>query len=319
MRPKLSGNIIFVFSDPGGAKPCLALMEENNLSNAIAISDRQYPFYNDFNATVRIMNHDFKLFVDDFQPELIFTGTSYTSDIEKQFIQIAKDKNIPCYSFVDHWTSFVERFTDVTGKMTLPDEVWVIDQMAKRLAIDQCIDETKLVISGNPYHDWLRNWKPDMSKGEFLKQIGLQAVNKKILVYAPDPLSNVNGKDLYGFDELSSTLTLVELFETHITELRDWIVLVKAHPNQNRNKLNKIISGHSPFHLLSENVDTNTTIYYADVVIGFFSSFLVEASIMKKLVLRFFVEQVFNDPLAELKIGNTVNKDSIIKALLKIK
>ncbi len=314
MRPDLTGNIVFVFSDPGGAKPCLALIELNNLSNPIAVSDRNYSFYKGFKTKVKIIKNHFEEFIEEVNPELIFTGTSYTSDIEQQFIKIAKKKKICCYSFVDHWTSISKRFNDSDGKIILPDKIWVIDERAQRIAVQEGIDKAKLIISGNPYHEWLTNWKPSIDKDAFLKQLGI--LNKRVLVYAPDPLSNVNGKEVYGFDELSATSELVELFDNHYEELNQWKVLVKAHPNQNRNILYKIIEKHDSFSLLPEGTDANTLIYYSDVVMGFFSSFLIEASIMNKPVWRFIDNKLKNDPIAELKIGSIVNRNSFVSMLI---
>lgn len=317
MRPKLIGNIVFVFSDPGGAKPCLSLIELNNLSNATAISDRQHTFYSCFKTNVIILKDNYEQFIESINPDLIYTGTSYTSDIEKQFIKIAHFRNIPCYSFVDHWTSISQRFKDISGKMILPDKVWVIDEHARQIAIKEGIDRDKIVISGNPYHKWLKKWKASESKVEFFNNIKLKQPYKRILLYAPDPLSNVNGIDIYGFDELSATLALIKIFDAHKTELKDWIVLVKAHPNQDMCKLKDYISGHDFFFMLPENVDTNLAIYYSDVVMGFFSSLLIEASIMNKQVLRFLVGKVENDPLAELKIGNVVYPFTFIQVFKK--
>lgn len=318
MRPKLNGNILFAFSDPGGAKPCLSLIEEDHLSNAIAVSDRHYSFYNDFKTHVKIVNQDFDKLIDNICPELIFTGTSYTSDIERKIIKYAKDKKILCYSFVDHWTSISKRFEDKNGNRTLPDKVWVIDERAKQLAIDQGISNIRLVISGNPYHGWLKKWKPKVNKKTYLKQLKINNKNQKILVYAPDPLSNIEGKDLYGFDELLVTTLLVELTKKHQTELKELKVLVKAHPNQDRVKLFKIIKDCKNFYLLPETVDTNTTLYYANSVMGFFSSLLIEASIMSKPILRFIDEHTKIDPIAELNLGPVINEKTLLANLLKI-
>jgi hypothetical protein len=318
MRPKLQGKVLFVFSDPGGAKPCLSLIDLDYISDVIVVSDRQYPFYKDFKSHVNIMNKDFEQFIDKNQPDLIFTGTSYTSDIELQFIKLALKKSIKCYSFVDHWTSIAKRFIDAEGNLVLPDRIWVIDERAKNISIDQGLDESKLLITGNPYHEWLKCWKPTKNKNEFLLDIGLKENSSKILLYAPDPLSNINGTKLYGFDELSATSALVELFRNNRAELRDWIFLVKTHPNQDRNKISEIINEQESFYLLPENIDSNTCIYFSDVVMGFFSSFLLEADIMNKPVLRYFDDDSQNDPIAELNLGIIINKDSFLSTILKI-
>lgn len=316
MRPILNGNIIFVFSDPGGAKPCLSLIELNNIVTAVAVSDRSYPFYNDFQTQVKLIKGNYVKFIDNICPDLIFTGTSYTSNIEQQFIKIALDKNIPCYSYVDHWTSISNRFRDSEGNMILPDKIWVIDERAKKIALEEGIEESKLVISGNPYHDWLRDWRPNLTKEEFLSEINFKNESQKLLVYAPDPLSNINGKDIYGFDELSATSTIIDLFECFQNELQDWSILVKLHPNQNKLRLLEIISDR--IFILPDDVDANTTIYYSDAVLGFFSSFLIEASVMNKPVIRFLEKSIKNDPIAELNIGCISNKSNFVEMLLKV-
>lgn len=319
MRPKLSGKILFVFSDPGGAKPCLSFIEESNFINAIAISDREHSFYKDFKTSVIILKHGFEQLIDTLKPDLIFTGTSYKSDIEQQFIKIALRNSITCFSFIDHWTSISKRFEDATGKRTLPDQVWVIDEHAQKIAIKEGIDKAKIIISGNPYHDWLKNWKPKMSKKDFIKYIDLQLQNKKILVYAPDPLSNINGMETYGFDEITATKAFVKLFSENYEELRDWFVLVKTHPNQNKFELKKILFDNPSFILMADDVDANSCIYFADVICGFFSSFLIEASVMNKPVLRFFPEKIKKDSIAHLNIGTEVNTNSFISTLKNIK
>ena len=318
LRPKLKGKILFVFSDPGGAKPCLSLLKENEIVNYLAISDRTYSFYQDFSIPVLQLDMEPEEIIENFRPDLIFTGTSYTSNIERRFIAAAIKKNITCWSFVDHWTAISERFKNSSGSLILPSKVWVIDERAKHIAIKEGIDEKDLVIVGNPYHHWLKNWKPKISKSKFLEKIGLINQGKKLLVFAPDPLSNINGKEAFGFDELSASARLVDLFEKNKSQVIDWIVLIKMHPNQSIDKLNFISKDHKSFILVSAEVDVNETIFFADVVIGFFSSFLIEASIMNKPVLRFLEADRGNDPLAELKIGEKVNSTTLISEISRL-
>jgi hypothetical protein len=134
-------------------------------------------------------------------------------------------------------------------------------------------------------------------------------------LYAPDPLSNVSGIEVYGFDELTITSILVDFFNKHSYELSNWIVLIKAHPNQNLNLLEKIISMNASFQLLPQEIDTNTIIFYSDIVMGFFSSFLIEANVLNKRVLRFFEQEIVNDPIRELNIGVVVDTDNLLKEL----
>lgn len=313
--PELKGRGLFVFSDPGGAKPILAWIDMNRskLTDFRIISDRSYNFFDDFNLNVSIpdadINNDFL-----FKPDFVFTGTSYTSKIELKYIEESRSRAIPTFSYVDHWTSIRNRFEDNTREI-FPDYILVLDERAKQIAHEQGINVSKLVVTNNPYYDWLRNWKPSISKQEFLKPFGIKD-QSKILLYAPDPLSNVNGFGQFGFDEISATTNLVDLFKNR-KELASWIILVKPHPNQQVEKLANIISEHPAFILLPQQVDTNTAIYHADIIVGFFSAILIEATVLNKPVLRFLESTAKNDPFSELRIGTRVNRDDLVSKLLE--
>lgn len=318
--PKLKhkGKAIFVFSDPGGAKPCLSLMDEFDPGYALAISDRKYPFYKDFKHPVMLPDQSYYEIINSFKPDLIFTGTSYSSNIEQEFIDIARKESIPCYSFVDHWTSISKRFRNKQGLLNLPDFIWVIDQRAKDIAIQEGIDHHKLIISGNPYHDWLANWRPVNTREQFLQAIGVAELNKKLIVFAPDPLSNVNGKLTYGFDELILSRKLVNLIKSSHLEDSNWLFLIKLHPNQNAEELNRIFKGQKCCKLLPLDVDTNETIFFADVVIGFFSSLLLEANLMGKSILRFLGSFSRNDPFEGMNVGEKADESNIIPQISNI-
>jgi CDP-Glycerol:Poly(glycerophosphate) glycerophosphotransferase len=308
----LSGRVLFVFSDPGGAKPLLALAEQCNLAEIKIISDRYYPFYHDFKNRVTIVTDGYEQLIQSYQPDIIFTGTSFPSLIEKEFMRLALQKGIPCFSFVDHWTRIEERFRLNEQVLLQPDQVWVIDERAKKIAIESKLKKENIIIAGNPYHQWLSKWKPEKSKLRFLQDIGRAEETRKLLMFAPDPLSNIKGVSKYGFDELTALADLVEIINNNTTIAQQWLILVKAHPNQDRRKMGAVIKNATDFFLLPADADTNTCIYYSDVVIGFFSSLLLEAAVLKKQILRFLPQQLKKDPLASLGAGIAmVNKEQL--------
>jgi hypothetical protein len=306
--------IIFVFSDPGGAKPLLSIIEKYRDHDYLVISDRNYFFYKEFSVDVKIVVDGYEQIVDEFKPELIYTGTSYKSDIEKKFLRIAKKKNIKSCAYVDHWTSVLERFK-FENETFLPTILQVIDIRAKSIAIEQGIPENIIEIIGNPYHQKIKNWIPSQSKKDFLIELGLPDENSKLLVYAPDPLSNVNGKVIFGFDEIMATINLVNLFKTDLVK-SSWKVLIKLHPNQNEEFIKEIVDSTDHFIVLKENVSNNVCIFYADVVMGYFSSFLIEANLFDKPILRYLPFGIKNDPITELNIGTIVNDIELKNYLL---
>lgn len=313
----LKGKGLFIFSDPGGAKPILALIKILNIKDYLIISDRKYNFFSDFELNVNSYTAgNEEMIIDEYKPDYLFTGTSYTSNIELLFLKAATKKNIVTYSFVDHWTNISKRFIDQNGNLVQPDNILLLDKKAVAIAIQEGIITNKIDIIGNPYHSWLQKWIPKGTKDFFIQNIDNKISKKKILLYAPDPLSNVNGKEKFGFDEISATKMLVTIFEKNKKLLDKWVVIVKPHPNQDKSKLSHLISGNPSFYILADNADTNECIYFSDVVMGFFSSILIESTIINRPVLRFLLETSINDPFEELNIGEVVGIETFISTLL---
>jgi hypothetical protein len=311
--PKLVGRGLFVFSDPGGAKPILSYATLNaSLSDVLVISDRKYPFFIDFQIAVNFYNNEsIAEIIDKHKPSFIFTGTSYTSRLEIKFIKIAKELGIPTYSFIDHYTAFLERF-DLDGEQIYPDFICLIDDMANSILHQNKI-EVPAIITGNYYHEYLKNWKPICTKKELLEKVGIQLSKKKLCVYGPDPLSNKVKVNKFDFDELEATKQLSKIAED-LKETHHFIL--NPHPNQNLDKISKVCGNH--MFLITEPIHVNSLIYYADVVIGFFSNFLVEATILKKPVLRFFLNKEMSDPFEKMNIGRVVYPENIISELQQI-
>lgn len=305
----MSEKTLFVFSDPGGAKPMLALASNYRKEDILIISDRSYAFFKDFGLDVTRLSGKVCEIIDRFSPDRIITGTSYSSDIEKRFIAAAKERRIPVASFVDHWTSFMTRFSVGNG-YTFPDEIWVLDERAAQLGIAEGLPASLIRITGNPYHKYIASWKPSIKREELSAVFGIDIRSSKpYIIYAPDPLSNVNGIDKFGFDELSATRELNKL----ISGISKFNFIFKPHPNQDINRIESLFGKN--WMTVSAQADSNTLIYYSAGVIGFFSSFLIEASIMGKNVYRFLGPETKYDPLKEMDLGQVVDSGQLTEIL----
>jgi hypothetical protein len=299
--PELKGKILFIFSDPGGAKPLLSYIMLNGLEkSACVISDRSYDFYNDFPIIVTkwYSDGDVMLKIKEINPDYVFTATSYTSDIELRFLNAAKDAGIPTYSFVDHYTRFKDRFT-WKGERLMPDNVCVIDEEAAHLAKESGIT-ANLLVSGNFYHNFLEGWKPKVKKDDFFKEIGIP-VGNKLLVFAPDPISNVGSKEDFGFDEVMVWQQISAYFGK--LAYLGFSVVINMHPNQNKEYFSKHLDKHDMQIIFGHEIHTNTLLYFSDVVVGMFSNILIESVILKKRVIRYMVGFKKEDPFAGKRIG----------------
>ncbi|MBM9589065.1 hypothetical protein JWG41_01300 [Leptospira sp. 201903075] len=304
------GRGLFVYSDPGGAKAVLsqAYDSRSSLESFAVVSDRQYDFVKDFLITVSVPPSDPIVKFNESKPTFLFTGTSYTSQIELKYIQLAKRFQIPSYSFVDHWTSFLKRFS-VGGELIFPDHILVIDSVAKEKAIGEGIPENKIQIFGNPYYQYLKTWVPTREKESFFKSLGLDP-NRKLILFAPEPLSNVNGNETFGFDEIFAMKELKTILNGFNFTFQFGY---KPHPNQNLEVLKDFFPKN--LVLIDQTTNPNDLLYHSEMVIGFFSNMLIEAEIMGKRVLRFHPLVAKQDPLSHLNIGKVVGSDSLEQIL----
>jgi len=283
---------LVVFSDPGGAKPCLSLAKKWRKSDELLVcSDRQYSFFETFGIPVRdCRGNEASAIFDEFRPDSLFTATSYTSRIEMDFVREAVERGIPSASFVDHYTGFDVRFGTGSERL-LPAEIHVLDARARVLACEAGLPEEKIRITGNPYHEFLRQWRSQLSREEVFRLLEIPPSGAKTILFAPDPLSNAGGVEKFGTDEVAVLQILLEcLGQTgHYFNL-----LIKAHPNQSLDYLNtgfESVPANVQVRLVPATKDfcLNDLIYHSDLVAGMFSSLLSEADVLGRKTLPIFI------------------------------
>lgn len=313
---------LIVFSDPGGAKPCLALADKWLQNHDILVcSDREFAFFECFGIKVRKCSTDqADAVIKEFGPCSIYTGTSYSSDFERAFLAKGRERGVPTSSFVDHYTQFRSRFV-LGDDLILPDEVNVLDERAYNLAVEEGIPHDRIHITGNPYHDYLRRWTSSISRSDLWRKLGFFDSLGPVLLFAPDPLSNAGGIDKFGSDERLILRYLMDALE----EIGDPVQLViKAHPNQNIKYLEDALGDR--FEKLGINcfiagpeIDSalNDLIVRSDLVIGMFSSLIVEAEILGVPTLRLLCGLSIEDPLNGIAVGASIRDRSAISRHLK--
>jgi hypothetical protein len=280
-------HIAFAFSDPAGANACMAMAKLSAAfyhQSSILFSNKKYDAA--FVENVQMVKEapGFR----DLKAECLFTGTSHPQSsgyFEVKCIQNAKDEGVRTISFVDHWVNFKLRFLNHENAPVYPDEVWVVDEQAKQLAVGEGLPEEKLVVSGNPYHEYLKLlWKPVFKGRSYLEHLGL-AADKTTILFTPDPLSLRDGKEKVGFTEdeaLGQIINVVSKLQTQVQ------LVIKCHPLQPVEVFSNLLDNSLvKIHLLAK-ADTLELLHSSDVVIGFYSNILLEAEALGKNVIRFF-------------------------------
>jgi UDP-N-acetylglucosamine 2-epimerase len=202
----------------------------------------------------------------------------------------AKKRGIHTASFVDHYTGFDVRFGFGEARI-LPDEIHVLDEKAAALAREAGLPERRIRITGNPYHEFLGSWRSRLTKEQVFQKLEIPLSDAKIILFAPDPLSNAGGAEKFGTDEVA----ILKLFLESLGEAgRPTQLFIKAHPNQSMEYLKtglKNVPKNVEVHLVPAEKDAllNDLIQQTDLVVGMFSSILLEAELLGKKSLGILV------------------------------
>ena len=278
-------HIAFIFSDPAGTNACLALSRMYHKEFGIApylFSNKKYLGWAVENFHLTETCPDF----EELEIDCVFTGTSHPSSsghFEVNCIRKAKRQKIYVVSFIDHWVNFRLRFEGLEQD-DFPDEIWVVDQKAKELAISEGLKESSIRIRPNPYHEYLRSeWRPAYQKKDYLDKL-LIPKNGFHILFAPDPLSLRNGKEVAGFTESEAFADLIEALQPAGSEIR---LIVKYHPLQPEGLFDE--DKKSKLHIYKiREADILELINASDLVVGFYSNVLLEAEAIGKKVIRYF-------------------------------
>jgi hypothetical protein len=287
--------IAMAFSDPAGTNSCIALFEMYRLQNKPLpqlFSNRFY-FSSQYQPFVIAEATDFK----QKKFDCLFTGTSHPESSDKfevQCIKRAKASSVYVISFIDHWTNFKLRFEGLL-KEEMPDEIWVVDEKAKQLAIEEGIDRNKIRIKGNPYHFYLQKyWHPEFTAKKYLEKSGIPP-SFFYIVFAPDPLSLRNQNHQTGFTEAEALESILKILQRNQCQA---CLIIKLHPLQPTEILSAVLSKYENVnYVLLKQANNCELISASDLVIGFYSNFLLEAKALGKPVIRFFPGNIDADLL----------------------
>ena len=306
--------VLFVFGDPAGAKAMMAFYKQQKalLKEGLLLGDRDHTFTGDMGVEPKIVRSRQALqkTIQDFKPDVLVAGTSTPAGIEvESTVYCQKNFSVLTVAFVDHWTNMLNRFAK-NGEIQLPDFVWVIDEKAAAVALEEGIPKTKIRICPNPYYEYLKEWKPVLSREEICGSIKCNPELPYIL-YAPEPLLKFNLREQYGFDEydcLEDLMALVgEKYEDKIT------VVFKIHPNENKesvqSKIANLVGPVPENFILTADADINHLAYYSKAVLGMFSNSLLESQLLGASVYRLLhrMNNVHSDPFQGKQIGKEIN------------
>lgn len=332
---KLIGKGIYVYTDPAAENSILAIVDELIFSGKVCKKDflvysnvirKSKTNSKDLVEIVDFSLSDIKNVLSSFKPQYIFCGTSPLNKFEHLWRKVAVNENIKVISFIDHWTSYIERFT-FNNEIIFGDEVWVVNKIAKKEAVLAGIPEKIINILGNPYYEKVKKFKPIIDKKLFFKSNNLNPT-KSIVLYISDYLStnyakNIDGLCELGYDEYTVFLDLLDCLNSYDNNfISKFQFLIKIHPKAPMNKFNSILKKYNIKNLdiiTLRDCDSLTVNYYSDYIIGMHSNMVIESFLLDKRLLRVQTGQLFQDLIKLSPLNNNViiNKNKLKNKLFK--
>jgi len=199
----------------------------------------------------------------------IVTGTSWPNKNEIKAIQLSKKKKIFCASYLDHWVNYKERFF-YNKRLYLPDEIWVGDNIAKRIA-KKTFKTAKIRYVKNEFFEYLK------------KKYKKNKNSKKILILSTpiikDAKLKFNDPMYFGFTEFDAIKLAINKIKNLNFQFKK--IVIRSHPSESPKKFRGFIKKNI---FISKEKDILKDISSSYIVIGYNSMAMILAKIMKKKV-----------------------------------
>ncbi len=271
----MSRLILLFTRDPGGSNVLIPLITPLKLMGYEVLlygKDKAIEQFRKFHLTARVFPfQNIKKFLVAKQPDVILTGTSGIDNTEKNIWIEARKLNIPTFAILDQWMNFEKRFSC----LFLPDFIFAMDNMAKNDLINIGIKKTQIIVSGQPYFEYIMNqksYKPhDVDPKNF------------VITFVSEPIQSFYNNSL-GYTEYSILETLLETLSSIVKiSTKKLKLIIKLHPNDEKNKYDILIKNMASksFHVtLDKTTNSLKLIEKSNVVCGMASMVLLESVLL---------------------------------------
>jgi len=198
--------------------------------------------------------------------------------LEWNIIKEAKKQQKKVIVFLDHWVNYRERFIR-NNEECLPDEIWVGDHYAERIAKDN-FSNLKIKLIENPY---LLDIKKQLSR------LGKIRVRGNSVLYVCEPIREhayfKHGDEHYwGYTEEEA----LRFFLTSIDEMfkAKKSIIIRPHPSEFLNKYDWVFDEFNHNDIKIDNKKTLLEqIFDSDIVVGCETMAMVVAILAEKEVI----------------------------------
>jgi len=233
-----------------------------------------------FEAIAQREGLDTQSSLDLYGFDALFFGTGWQEKIEREFVKEAKLSGIPSFAFLDHWSSYRERFgyPDESWRRNLPNYVIVSDEKAEQLAKQFALAE---VLRINNFY--LRNQVERIFEEEVTSCDNLLFLSEPTDQVA---LNTYKDKNYWGFTQYSALEEILSNFEKF--ECRG--LHIRLHPSEKHHEYDKVLKKFP--HIKSQIYPAafyplEKDLLRSKMIIGFDTMALYTAALLHRPVLSF--------------------------------
>lgn len=192
------------------------------------------------------------------QSGMLLTGTGWASALEHDARKLARSAGLKSVAVIDHWANYRERFIRY-GEEVLPDEIWVTDEYAKKLA-EREFPNLKVIQLPNAYLD--------SQVQEVLEQEHAWIKRAECnLLYVLEPI-----REAWGHGEQPGEFQALDFFMGNLSLLQldsNLSIRLRPHPSDSIGKYDQWLEAQKNVKIsLDKSQSLAESIAWADVVIG---------------------------------------------------
>ncbi len=318
--------VLLFARDPGGANVILPIYEKMKDKYQVFVYAKDFAVkrFQDAGVPVRDLEEEcskgsfieIKSFLQRVKPQILITSTSLDDFTERYFWKASNELHIKSFATLDQWMNLGIRFSDYDYSQAevyasnpihpyLPDQILVMDALAKELLQNDGIEEERIVITGQPHFDTVQ-YKFNQAESVYDRE-------RWNVVYVSEPIiqdydHNDQTSSYWGYNEKTIFQflysNLEQLAQDFLCEIR---LIIRPHPRENAQNWIRVIE---KLNNRKISVECNTTddsfsvMKSADLVCGMSSMFLLESVICEKPVLSIEIGLKRENPFVLDRIGS---------------
>jgi len=210
----------------------------------------------------------------------VLCGTGWASNLEREAIRLGRQQGKKTVAFLDHWSNYKERFEDFNNVLILPNEIWVGDEYAKRIAESE-FPNIPIKLQINPYFLDLRR---DLAQ----IKVNKSPTNKVSILYVCEPIAEhayrkYGNERHFGYTEDDSLKYFLRNIEFLYLDIVD--ITIRPHPSEKLDKYHWAKAIVPDLIRFGGSTSLIQEVAEADIVVGCGSMAMVVALLASKRVI----------------------------------